>query len=122
VILEEMARIDGDDKVMESAIRSSLGQAYAGLGRKDDAIREGEQALELISWDKLLAEYRIQDMTEIYIMVGEYDAAMDHIERLLSGPSFFSVHFLESASRFDPIRELPRYKRIVRKYSGKSGS
>ncbi len=122
VILEEMARINGDDRIMESAIRSALGQAYAGLGRKDDAIREAEQALELVSWDKLLEDYRIQDMTEIYIMVGEYAAAMDNIEHLLSVPAFVSVPFLESSPKFDPIRELPRFKRIVRKYSGKSGS
>ena len=122
VILEEMARINGDDRVMESAIRSALGQAYAGLGRKDDAIREGEQAVELVSWDKMLAAGRTEEMLKIYIMVGEYDAAMDRIEHLLSVPSLTSVSYFERLSKIDPIRDLPRYKRIVRKYSGKSGS
>ena len=50
------------------------------------------------------------------------DAAMDRIEHLLSVPAFFSIPYLEASSKFDPIRELPRYKRIVRKYSGKSDS
>ena len=122
VILEGMTGKAGGDRLMESVIRSCLGQAYAGLGRKDDAIREGERAVELVSWDKMLSTYRILDMAEIYILVGEYDSALDRIEHILSVPSFFSVHFLESASQFDPIRELPRYKRIVRKYSGKSDS
>jgi non-specific serine/threonine protein kinase len=120
VILEDMTAKSGGDRVLESAIRSSLGQAYAGLGRKEDAIREMERALELVSWDKLLSTYRIMDMAEIYIMVGEYEAAMDSIEHLLSVPSFVSVPFLEDSSKIDPIRELPRYKRIIRKYSGKS--
>ena len=122
VMLEKMVEESGDDRVMESSMRSNLGEAYAGLGRKEDAIREVERALELVSWDKMLSAGRILDMVEIYIMVGEYDAAMDNIEHLLSVPSLVSVPYLESSSKIDPIRELPRYKRIVRKYSGRSGS
>jgi non-specific serine/threonine protein kinase len=122
VILKGMTGKTEGDRLFESSLRSCLGRAYAGLGRKEDAFREGERAIELVSWDKLLITYRIQDMTEIFILFGEYDAAMDRIEHLLSVPSFFSIHFLEISPKFDPIRELPRYKRIVRKYSDKSVS
>ncbi|MCK4550021.1 MAG: tetratricopeptide repeat protein, partial [Candidatus Krumholzibacteria bacterium] len=122
VMLEEMLeRIEGD-RVLESSIRSALGKAYAGLERKEDAIREVERAIELVSWDKLLSAGRTVDMLKVYIMVGEYDAAMDCMEHLLSAPSLVSVSFMEVSPKIDPIRELPRYKRIVRKYSGKNGS
>lgn len=122
VMLEEMVEESGDDRVLESSLRSALGEAYAGLGRKDDAIREGEQAVELVSWDKMLAAGRTEEMLKIYIMVGEYDAAMDRMEHLLSVPSLVSVSYFERLLKIDPIRDLPRYKRIVRKYSRKSGS
>ena len=122
VMLEEMVEESGDDRVLESSIRSSLGEAYAGLGRKEDAIREVERALELVSWDAMLSAGRILEMVGIYIMVGEYDAAMDRMEHLLSVPSLVSVSFFERSSKIDPIRELPRYKRIISKYSDKGGS
>jgi len=117
-----MADKSGGDRILESEIRSCLGEVYAGLGRKDDAIREGKKAVELVSWDELLSQYRILGLAEIYALVGEYDAAMDRVENLLSVPSILSVSFLEISPKFDPIRELPRYKRIVRKYSDKSVS
>ncbi len=122
VILEERAGNSGGDRVLESTVRSSLGKAYAGLGRKDDAIREGQRAIELVKWDKLLSKYRIWDMAVIYIMVGEYDAAMDNLEHLLSTPALVSVPHIVASSMVDPIRELPRYKNIIRKYSGRGGS
>jgi len=122
VILEKMADENEGDKVLGSAISKCLGLAYAGLGRKDAAIREGMKALELISWDTLLSTNTILDLSEIYIMVGEYDAAMDCIEHLLSQPSFVSVPLLEISTKVDPIRDLHRFKRILEKYSDRDRS
>lgn len=46
-------------------------------------------------------------------LVGETEAALDLIERLLSGPSLFSVHELRLSPDFDPLRESPRYRALV---------
>ena len=69
---------------------SSLGIAYAGIGQKDEAIREGKKAVELLPLSKDAA-YGIpyaQDLAVIYTMTGEHNAALDQIEHLLSIPSW----------------------------------
>jgi tetratricopeptide (TPR) repeat protein len=102
----------------DARLHSALGVAYAGLGRKEEAIREGERALELlpVSRDATTGPFRIEKLALIYTMVGEYDAALDQIEYLLSIPSFFSVQILQVDPRLDPLREHPRYREIIEKY------
>jgi tetratricopeptide (TPR) repeat protein len=122
VIIDDMLEETEGDRVFESAVRSNLGTTYAGLGRKEDALREMKKAVELVEWDKLLVYYRIMDMAEVCVVLGEYDMALDRIETLLSANTFFSVPVLERTPRFDPLRDMPRYRRIVEKYSERAGS
>jgi hypothetical protein len=49
-------------------------------------------------------------------LVGEYDAALDEIEYLLSIPSWFSVPLLRLDPRWDPLRDHPRYKDLLRRH------
>jgi tetratricopeptide (TPR) repeat protein len=102
----------------DARLHSALGIAYAGLGKKEEAIREGERALELlpVSRDAATGPFRIEKLALIYTMVGELDAALDQIEYLLSIPSFISVHTLQVDPRLDPLREHPRYREIIEKY------
>jgi len=68
---------------------SALGIAYAGLGQKADALKEGEKAVELLPM-AVDAVYGIQyliDLAVIYTMVGEPDLAMNQLEYLLTVPS-----------------------------------
>ncbi len=114
VILEGAAAERPDDH----RIHSSLGLVYAGLGRRDDAIREGKLGVDLlpISKDALTGPDRLDDLTIIYIMVGEYDAALDQIEYLLSIPSYISISWLRLDPEYDPLRKLPRFQRLLEKY------
>ena len=61
---------------------------------------------------------RVEDLAFIYVLVGEFDAAFDQIERLFSTPSLFSVGLLQLDPRWDPLRDHPRYKAILTKYAG----
>jgi len=98
---------------------SALGIAYAGLGRKEDAIREGKRGVELypVSKDALMGPKRVRDLAEIYTMVGEYDAALDEIEYVLSIPSWWSVQDLRLDPIWDPLRDHPRYQALLEKYA-----
>jgi tetratricopeptide (TPR) repeat protein len=100
-------------------VHSALGIAYAGLGRKEDAIREGKRGVELfpVSKDALIGPVRIWDLAEIYTMVGEYDAALDEIEYLLSIPSLMSVPWLRLDPIWDPLRDHPRFQALLEKYA-----
>lgn len=102
-----------------AAVFAALGKAYAGLGRKEDAIREGKKAMEMLplSVDKFMAPIYIVDMAEIHTKLGDLDQAFNEIEQVLSMPFSFSVKSLELLPTWDPLRSHPRYKQIITKYS-----
>jgi adenylate cyclase len=115
-LLEKMVMEHPDDP----RYHSSLGIAYAGIGQKEEAIREGEKAVELLpmSKDAAYGIPYVQDLAVIYTMVGEYDLALDLIEHLLSVPSWLSVGWLAMDIRFAPLKTHPRYKELLTKYAG----
>ena len=99
----------------DSRLHSTLGIAYAGLGRKEDSLREGKLAVDLlpISKEAYRGAYRAIDLAQIYAMVGETDAAIDRLEHLLSVPSPLSVSLLRLDPIWDPLRDHPRFQRLV---------
>ncbi len=109
----------GDPKIQErpedERFHSFLGIVYAGLGRKEDALREGKLAVELlpVSKDAWRGCYRVKDLARIYVMVGEFDAAIEKIELLLDRPSEMSIPLLRLNPAWDPLRDYPRFKRFV---------
>jgi TolB-like protein/tRNA A-37 threonylcarbamoyl transferase component Bud32/Tfp pilus assembly protein PilF len=94
---------------------SNLGRAYAGLGRCEEAIREGEDAVRMlpISKDAFGGPAPVMRLAEIYVKCGKYDAAIDQIETLLSVPSAMSAGLLRADPIWDPIRSNPRFRRLV---------
>ena len=118
----ESARSMLESKIQErpddERYRSALGFAYAGLGRKDDAIREGEFAVELLPMSKEAwrGAYRAEDLARIYAMVGEYDAAIDRLESLLAVLSPTAVPMLRIDPVWDPLRDNPRFQALLAKY------
>jgi serine/threonine protein kinase/tetratricopeptide (TPR) repeat protein len=110
-ILEREIRTHPED----SRMHSSLGIAYAGLGRKDDAIREGKRGVELmpISNEHLRGAYRVWDLARIYTMTGESEKALDLLEQLISMPSDFSIAWLRVDPTWAPLRNNPRFQRLI---------
>ena len=94
---------------------SRLGLAYAGLGRKVEAIEKGIQVVELLplSKDAYSGPSRIEILAQIYTDVGEFDKAIDQLELLLSIPSLISEHILRLEPRWDPLRKHPRFMLLV---------
>jgi serine/threonine protein kinase/cytochrome c-type biogenesis protein CcmH/NrfG len=115
IFLESQAK----ERPENAAVFASLGKAYAGLGRKEDAIHQGKKAMEMVplSIDKFMAPIYIINMAEIHTMLGDYDQALDEIEQVLAIPFSFSIKSLELLPTWDPLRSHPRYKQIVTKYS-----
>jgi tetratricopeptide (TPR) repeat protein len=96
-----------------------LGLAYAGLGQKDSAVAAGERSVSLlpVSEDALVGSDLLRTLAETYVMVGEYDAAIDQLECLLSTPSRVSVPLLRVDPIFDPLHDRPRFQALLEKYS-----
>ncbi len=123
----DAARIQLEEAVPEQpqnfVLLSMLGIAYAGLDRKEDAIRIGKKSIELhpISKDAVSGTFPILDLARIYTMVGEYEKALDLNERLLSIPSDFSIPLLQLDPLWGkPLWDHPRFQELVERYGNAS--
>jgi serine/threonine-protein kinase len=105
-------------------LHSSLGYALAGLGRKEEAIRAGRHAVELVQTadEALRGPFFLQHLAFIYARVGEPEEALALIDRLLSMPHLgLSVRTLELDPWWDPLREHPRYAQLLDKHGSQEG-
>jgi Flp pilus assembly protein TadD len=94
---------------------SGLGLIDAGLGRKEDAIREGRRALELtpIAKDSLQGPEVVTNLAAIYAWTGERELAIEQLEISAKVPN--GVHYgdLRLDPTWDPVRCDPRFEKIV---------
>jgi hypothetical protein len=95
--------------------RVSLGLSLAYLGRQEEAVREGERgaANSPITRDARTGAYYQHQLVRISMLVGEPEAALDRLERLLEIPYYLSPAWLAIDPNFDPLREHPRFRRLV---------
>jgi tetratricopeptide (TPR) repeat protein len=91
------------------------GLALAYLGRKAEAIREGEKgvALQPLTKDTFTGPYLQHQLVRIYILTGEPERALDRLEPLLRVPYYLSPGWLRVDPNFDPLRSNPRFKKLV---------
>jgi hypothetical protein len=113
VVLEERTAARPDDP----ALRATLGFTYAGLGRREEAIREGRRAVELRppSKDTWLGVDMVRSLATTYAMLGEADSAVRQLRLLLQVPSWISVPALRADPTWDPIRRDPDFRALVAK-------
>jgi tetratricopeptide (TPR) repeat protein len=92
-----------------------LGLAYAGLNRKEDAIREGERAARMsLAYKDALDTYETGTLlAEIYIRCGEDEKAIDQLETVLSTPGYITATLLRIDPIWEPIRANPRFRRLL---------
>jgi len=90
----------------------------AGAGYHDEAIQYATRALEIHPWlEDAHSKWRIyQEIAEAYVLAGEYELAIDQLEYLLSIPALVSVPLIEIDPIWNPLRELPRFQAMLRKY------
>jgi hypothetical protein len=92
------------------------------MGRKDDALREGQRAVELKPIARDVIEGAIAEVFQALILArtGETDQAISEIERLLTTP--FAVDYaddsitlsdLRTRWEWDPLRNDPRFQKIL---------
>jgi TolB-like protein/Tfp pilus assembly protein PilF len=115
--LEQKVAQDPDD----SRPHSALGIAYAGLGRRLDAVREAKIGCDLMpaSKDAWLALYRLEDLALVYTMVGQASEAIAQLDDLLAQDGEVTPHVLRLNPRWDPLRSDPRFQALLAKYEVK---
>jgi hypothetical protein len=57
-----------------------------------------------------------KDLAQVYVTVGECDKALDKIEYLLSIPGELPVPLLKIDPVWVPLRSLPRFSALLRKF------
>jgi serine/threonine-protein kinase len=92
-----------------------LGLIDAALGRKEDALREGRHALEVlpVTRDALDGAELVKYLGVIYTLCGEKDLAIGQIAATLRIPSTLSYGNLKLHPYWDPLRGDPRFEKIV---------
>jgi serine/threonine protein kinase/Flp pilus assembly protein TadD len=96
----------------------ALGVIDAGLGRKEEALREGRRALELlpVKKDPLNGMLMIKYLAVIAAWVGEKDLACEQLATAVRYPNSgldFSYGDLKLMPWWDPLRGDPRFEKIV---------
>jgi len=94
---------------------SRLAIAYAALGRQADAVRLAREGVRIVpvSRDAFAGPITRVALAEVYIRTGEYDAAIDQLEYLLSIPAPMSAPLLRVDPLYAPLRGNPRFERLV---------
>jgi serine/threonine protein kinase/cytochrome c-type biogenesis protein CcmH/NrfG len=94
---------------------SLLGQIDAGLGRKEEAVREGRRACELlpISKDAVLGAILITQLAIIYAWTGEKDLALEQLAISAQTPNGVTYGKLKLDPEWDSLRGDPRFEKIV---------
>src|SRR2546430_2057966 len=92
-----------------------LGMADAFLGHKEDAIREGRRAVELlpVMKDSMGGSLLLQYLAVIYAWTGEKDLVFDQLTVAARTPGFLSYGHLRLDPYWDPLRSDPRFEKIV---------
>src|SRR5207249_3107775 len=95
----------------------------AGLGRKEEALRESRRAVELVPLEKdaLNGSDMIHYSAIVAAWVGEKDLALQDLAKAAQLPGFLSYGRLKLLPWYDPLRGDPRFEKIVASLAPKEG-
>ena len=92
-----------------------LGEAFAYLGHRDDAIRETGRALTLSPLSRDITVYPASqfELARIHMLFGDRDAAIDQLQALLRVPYYLSPAWLRIDPTFAELHGNPRFERLI---------
>ncbi len=93
----------------------ALGMIDAVLGNKEDAVRVGRRAVELlpVTKDSIDGAQLVQYLAVIYGWVGQKELAFEQLRIASSIPGYLSYGSLQLDPLWDPLRGDPRFEKIV---------
>jgi TolB-like protein/Flp pilus assembly protein TadD len=115
----EQARLVAERLVHEApqdpARHGQLGLILAALGQKDEAIKEGKRAVELLpeSEDALDGPEGTAILAQIYAWTGESEDALRLLDHLLAIPNGPTISMLKVDPAWDPLRKDPRFQALI---------
>jgi hypothetical protein len=131
-VIARMTKNDSDARALFTAARAQqektvqaqpnygpalcvLGLIDAGLGRREEALREGRRAVELVPVEKdaLVGPTMIKYLAMIAAWTGDKDLACEQLAIAIRPPSTVSYGQLKLLPFWDPLRGDPRFEKIV---------
>lgn len=110
----ETAERAAAESPLTGARHSLLGIVYAGLGRKEEAIREGRRGAELLAQDALDGPILAISLARIYKMAGEPANAISLLEKSLKTPGGVTVNELRVDPTWDDLRGEPAFQALLK--------
>jgi serine/threonine protein kinase/tetratricopeptide (TPR) repeat protein len=108
------------EKVLEGQPNNSrelglLGLIDAYLGRKEEALREGRRAVELVRAEKDVSQGvgLVTNLAMIAACVGDKDLAFEELDSVIRLPSPLSYGGLKLFPWWDPLRGDPRFEKLL---------
>ena len=92
------------------------GLAEAYMGKKAEAIRDGERGVAITRQanDATEGAYFQHVLARLYLLCGEQEKALDLLEHLLQVPYDLSPGWLRIDPNFAPLRGNPRFERLAK--------
>jgi len=92
-----------------------LGLIDAALGNKEEALREGRHAVQLLPVEKdaFVGNSLLKYFAMIAAWVGENDLACEQLATAVRGPTATGYGELKLLPFWDPLRGDPRFEKIV---------
>jgi serine/threonine protein kinase/Tfp pilus assembly protein PilF len=103
------------DKPKDASYFADVARIDAGLGKKEEAIREARHAVDLmpIAKDSLNGPALIANLALVYAWTGERDRALEQLEIVATIPAGPSYGDLKFNPCWDDLRGDPRFDKIV---------
>jgi TolB-like protein/cytochrome c-type biogenesis protein CcmH/NrfG len=90
----------------------TLALAYAGLGQKQKALAQAEQAVKDYGTDAVNKPTVMVTRAQIQALFGDHDAAIAVLPQLLKVPAGLTVANLKFDPFWDPLRKDPRFQKL----------
>jgi tetratricopeptide (TPR) repeat protein len=103
-------------KPEETAYLTGVARVDAGLGRKEEAIREAQHAVELvpIAKESVNGPTFVANLALVYAWTGERDRALEQLETVATLPGYAPTYGdLRFNPCWDDLRSDPRFDKIV---------
>ena len=99
----------------DAELHGLLGTAYAGLGRREDARREGDRGMQLIPIAKelVLGVTLLNHRIDIAVMNGDTDDALTFLTTAVRIPSQYSRAMVREDPFYAPLHTNPRFARVA---------
>ena len=119
-VMHDSARVELESRLRKEPddprLLAGLAITYASLGRREDAVAAAARAVHVMpsTRDAFDAPFYRMILASVYAKNGQADEAVKEIDALLRTPAGLTVNELRVDPRWDPIREHPGFKALLR--------